>query len=182
MLQWVQNTQETFDVVDKEDGVIRTWLTEEELHINDDITRVVTAYVFDAQGRVYVAQRSPEKVVDPLKYEAPAHGRVNSWESYEDAIVREAKEELWIDVESVQEIAHFYFAFDSNVGIRQHYKKLFIAHTSQEITVNETEIYKIRSFDTIEEYFAFYDSNIELFSNACEFDLSRMKMFFRNQD
>jgi 8-oxo-dGTP pyrophosphatase MutT (NUDIX family) len=54
----------------------------------------VTTYVFDNLGRVYIAQRSPSKAVDPMKYEAPSHGRVSSGESYEDAAKRETFEEL----------------------------------------------------------------------------------------
>ncbi|MCA9352385.1 hypothetical protein KC866_03270 [Patescibacteria group bacterium] len=71
---------ELFDVVDKDDNVIKIGLQKDELHVNDDITRIVTIYVTDGNGSVYIAQRSPHKEIDPLKFEAPAHGRVNSGE------------------------------------------------------------------------------------------------------
>lgn len=178
MLQWVENIHEVFDIVDMEDNVIREGISENDIHINDDITRVTTAYIFDTSGKLYIAQRSPNKVVDPLTYEAPAHGRVNSWESYEEAIVRETQEELWVKLVKHEEIAHFYFSFDSNVGKRQHYKKLFIGYIEDEINFDTNEIHAMKIFDSIQDFFSFYENNLDLFSNACEYDVSRLKAYF----
>jgi len=98
MLHWIINKKELFDIVDSDDKIIKVWLLESELHINDDITRVATAFVYDIHGFFLVWQRSELKKVDPLKLEAPAHGRVNSWETYEEAIKRETFEELWANI------------------------------------------------------------------------------------
>jgi len=63
MLKWIENEKELFDVVDKNDHILRIWLKESELHLNDDITRVVTTYVFDKNWCFYTAQRSPKKIL-----------------------------------------------------------------------------------------------------------------------
>ncbi|MCH2188858.1 NUDIX hydrolase [Candidatus Gracilibacteria bacterium] len=170
--------QEIFDIVDKNDQVIQYGVAENDLHVNDDITRVTTAYITDAQGRFYIAQRSPNKKVDPLKYEAPAHGRVQSRESYEDAICRETLEELGVKLDSFEEIGHFYLSFESNVGIRQHYKKLFIGKISEGIKIDPTEIHAIKSFDSIVDFFDFYETQTHLFSDAIAYDIQYLKDFF----
>ena len=178
MLTSVENNIELFDKVDKNDVIIEVWLKESELHINDDITRVVTTYVFTPQWKLYIAQRSPEKVVDPLKYEAPSHGRVNSGETYEDAAKRETMEELWIDVNDLEEVKHYYTSFNTNVWLRQHYKKLFIGKIFQEPIMNEIEIYNIKSFDNISDFLYFYDNNTDLFSDAIWYDLNFLRKYF----
>jgi hypothetical protein len=106
MLKWVENEKELFNIVDKNDHILRIWLKESELHLHDDITRVVTTYIFDKNWYFYIVQRSPEKNVDPLKYEAPSHWRMNSWESYELASKREIKEELWVWLVKLDKISH----------------------------------------------------------------------------
>lgn len=60
--------EERFDVVDLNDDIIKTWCLESELHSSNDITRVVTMYISDKNGKYYIAQRSPDKRVDPLKF------------------------------------------------------------------------------------------------------------------
>jgi NADH pyrophosphatase NudC (nudix superfamily) len=49
-----------------------------------------------------------------LKFEAPAHGRVNSGESYENAIIREAQEEIYTTLLNLKEVQYFYYEFDTN--------------------------------------------------------------------
>ncbi len=178
MLQWVENIHEKFDIVDKEDNVIQIGVAEDQIHLNNDITRVATVYVFDHAGKFYIAQRSPNKIVDPLKYEAPSHGRVNSGESYEHAIIRETEEELWVTLVKYEEIDHFYFSFDSNVGKRQHYKKLFIGYIEDNIHFDPVEIHTMKVFNNIQDFFDFYENNWDVFSNACAFDVPRLKSHF----
>jgi len=178
MLKSVINDYELFDIVDKNDNVIQVWLKESELHLNDDITRVVTTYIFDENWRVYIAQRSPEKIADPLKFEAPSHWRVNSWELYDQAARRETMEELWVDLVDLEEVNHYYVSFDTNVWLRQHYKKLFIWNIKSDIKINKQEIYKIESFDDIHAFFDFFEKNVDLFSSAIWYDLMHLKKHF----
>lgn len=169
--------QERFDTVDKNDWIIATWFLESELHVNNDITRVVTIHIQDASWKYYIAQRSPDKKVDPLKFEAPAHGRVNSWEEYETAARRETLEELWITELKLQEIGHFYFSFDSNVWIRQHWKKLYIWKCETIWKIDPNEIYALKSFENLKTLIDYYESNIGEFSNWVKFDIPHLKNY-----
>jgi len=169
---------ELFDVVDEHDN-IKTGLQKDELHVNDDITRIVTIYVTDGNGSVYIAQRSPQKEIDPLKFEAPAHGRVNSGEEYDDAAHREALEELGVTLHELIPIDRYYTVFHTNVGIRQHFKKLYIGKTKDDLVVEEREIHSIKDFQSFEELFNFFENNSDLFSNAIAVDMEKLKDFLQ---
>jgi 8-oxo-dGTP pyrophosphatase MutT (NUDIX family) len=110
-----------------------------------------------------------------MKYEAPSHGRVSSGESYEDAAKRETFEELWIELTSMEEISYYYTSFDTNVWLRQHYKKLFVWHTDQEINANKWEIYEVKSFRNIFNFFNFYLENTDLFMTSVKYDIDYLK-------
>ncbi len=174
--------EEYFDVVDKNDVVIKKGLTKEELHVNNDITRVVTLHLFNRDRKMVVAQRVATKKVDPLKFEAPAHGRVSSGEGYDDAVIRETKEELGVSLDSFIPIDHFYFSFDSNVGVRQHFKKLYLGFTRDEINFDPNEIKGLETFSSFEDFLVFYEENTEDFSGAVDHDIIRLKKFFADPD
>ena len=169
--------QETYDVVDKNDKVIKTWLLKEELHVNNDITRVVTIHVCDSQWKYYIAQRSPDKIVDPLLFEAPAHGRVSSGEDYDAAAKREVQEELGIDEIELQEIGYFYMEFESNMWTRRHWEKLYIWKCETLWEYSKDEIYSLKSFDTLKELVAYYRYNTWEFSNAAAFSMPYIEKY-----
>lgn len=172
---------ERFDIVDKNDQVIQEWLLKEELHVNNDITRVVTIHISDAQGRYYIAQRSPDKKIDPLKFEAPAHGRVSSWEDYKHAAKREVQEELGIGEIELQEIGHFYMEFDSNMWIRRHWEKLYIWRCEVIWEYSRDEIYSLKSFNSLSELLVYYHENTHEFSNAAAFSIPYIEKYSLTQ-
>lgn len=182
MLKWIENNIELFDIVDKKDNIIKVWLNEKELHLNNDITRVVTTYIFDKNWYFYIAQRSPKKIIDPLKYEAPSHWRVNSWESYEIASKRETIEELWVKLTKSEEVSHYYTSFNTNIWLRQHYKKLFVWYIEDSINFCTKEIYNIKKFNNINDFFNFYKNNIELFSDAIKYDIEYLEKYYLKEN
>lgn len=168
---------ERYDVVNRQDEVIKTGLLKNELHVNNDITRIVTIYVLDKDNRVYIAQRLANKEVDPMKFEAPAHGRVNSGEDYDTAAHREAKEELFVDLDVIIPVEKYFTAFETNVGLRQHFKTLYIAKTSQDVKFEPKEINTLKSFASFKELFEYFYNNKDIFSNAIELDMNKLKNF-----
>lgn len=169
--------EERYDIVDKDDNILQKGLLKEELHINDDITRVVTIYVCDSQWRYHIAQRSPNRKIDPLSLGSSAHGKVNSGENYETAARRETHEELGIEEVSLEELAHFYYSFNTAVWIRQHWKKLYIWKCEELWEIDTNEIYSMKSFDNLEQLLEFYEANSEKFSGAVAFDIPYIKTF-----
>jgi 8-oxo-dGTP pyrophosphatase MutT (NUDIX family) len=170
---------ETFDIVNREDKIIKKDVLKSDLHTNDDITRIVTIYVITKDNQIIVAQRSPEKEVDPLKFEAPAHGRVNSGEDYDTAAHRETLEELGVHLSELIPIDKYYTSYDTNVGIRQHFKKLYIARTEEKIKFEEREILTLKYFDSFDTLFDFFENNNEVFSSAIALDMKKLRDFIK---
>jgi isopentenyldiphosphate isomerase len=87
---------ERFDLVDEEDRVIGTALRT-EVHGNPDlIHRVAHVLVFSRDGRLFLQKRSPDKDVQPGKWDTSVGGHVDSGETYEAAAAREMSEELGV--------------------------------------------------------------------------------------
>ena len=93
-------SHELFDVVNEEDKVIGQ-ATRKEVHTNGDIHRSVFFYLFDKHGRVFVNQRTANKKFYPEYWSIVFGGHVHAGESYEDAVLREAKEEVGIEGEPI---------------------------------------------------------------------------------
>ncbi len=88
---------EIYDVVDEDDNVIGK-ATREEVHKNNKlIHRSIMFFIFDKKGRIFVNQRTKNKEFYPEYWSLTFGGHVNSGETYEEAVIREAKEEAGIE-------------------------------------------------------------------------------------
>ena len=88
--------QEIFDVVDEDDNVIAQ-ATRKEIHDKKLIHRSVMFFTFDKKGRIFVSQRTKNKEFFKEYWSIVLGGHVNVGENYDEAVVREAKEEAHID-------------------------------------------------------------------------------------
>ena len=83
---------ELVDVVDQEDNVIQT-VTKSEAHEKGLLHKTVISEVIDSQGRwLFVKQASDRQ--DAGQYVSPVGGHVTSGETDEEALKREANEEV----------------------------------------------------------------------------------------
>ncbi len=87
--------EEVFDLVNDKDEVIGS-VPRKEVHSKGHIHRSVLFYVFDNEGRIFVNQRSDDKEFYPGYWSIVLGGHVHAGESYEEAVIREAKEEAGI--------------------------------------------------------------------------------------
>ncbi len=92
------NQKELFVVVDKDDHILGHKTRYECLHNKTLIHRAVELFVFDKNGRVLLQKRSITKDTDPGVWSPSVGGHVDPGESYEQAMKRETKEELGIEV------------------------------------------------------------------------------------
>ncbi|MFD8014025.1 NUDIX hydrolase [Streptomyces sp. NPDC058955] len=88
-------SDEVLDVVDEQDRVIGR-APRGEVYARGLIHRCVFVRVRDAEGRVFVHRRTPTKLVFPSMYDLFVGGVVGAGESYDDAALREAEEELGV--------------------------------------------------------------------------------------
>ena len=88
--------KEIFDVVDEQDKVTGQ-ASRQEVHSNPSlIHRVVHVLVFNTEGKLFLQKRSLFKDMQPGKWDSSVGGHVDVGESYEQAAIREMREELGI--------------------------------------------------------------------------------------
>ncbi|MEU7035921.1 NUDIX domain-containing protein [Streptomyces sp. NPDC046237] len=87
--------EEILDVVDEHDEVIGQ-APRAEVYARGLIHRCTFILVRDAEDRIFVHRRTPVKLVYPSMYDMFVGGVVGAGESYDDAALREAEEELGV--------------------------------------------------------------------------------------
>ncbi len=88
--------EEYFDIVD-EGGQVIGQSTRAECHTDPNlIHRAVHILVVDSQDRIFLQKRSPEKDIQPGKWDTSVGGHLIAGESYEQAALRELEEELGV--------------------------------------------------------------------------------------
>lgn len=101
-----QKSSELFDVVDESNQVVGQ-RTRGEVHAEGLRHRAVHIFVFNKHGELWLQKRSHLKDVHPNDWDSSAAGHLDAGENYEQAAIRELKEELGIEVtsEKIAEIA-----------------------------------------------------------------------------
>lgn len=85
---------EVLDLVDKNDRVIGTKKRSEIYKEGLSNFRVINAFVVNSSRQLWIPRRAADKRIFPLCLDMSLGGHVETGESYEDAFVRELKEEL----------------------------------------------------------------------------------------
>ncbi|MDN3355456.1 NUDIX domain-containing protein [Actinomadura sp. DC4] len=86
---------ELLDIVDASDQVIGQ-VTRGEATARGLRHRCAAVFVRDGSGRIFVHRRTPEKLIFPSMYDMFVGGVVGAGETYDDAALREAEEELGV--------------------------------------------------------------------------------------
>ncbi|MFI0152154.1 NUDIX hydrolase [Streptomyces lydicus] len=89
------NADEILDVVDENDQVVGQ-APRGETYARRMRTRAAFILVRDAEDRIFVHRRTPNKLVFPSHYDMFVGGVVGAGESYDRAALREAEEELGV--------------------------------------------------------------------------------------
>ncbi|MFJ7067386.1 NUDIX hydrolase [Streptomyces sp. NPDC101115] len=88
-------SDELLDVVDENDQVVGR-APRGEVYARGLVHRCAFIQVRDAEGRIFVHRRTPTKLVFPSLYDMFVGGVLGAGESYDDAALREAEEELGV--------------------------------------------------------------------------------------
>ena len=101
-----QSGDELFDIVDELNQVTGQG-TRREIHEGSLRHRAVHMFLVNKHGAVLLQKRSLWKDRQPGKWDSSAAGHLDAGESYEEAVVRELKEELGVSGCGLQKIADF---------------------------------------------------------------------------
>ena len=90
--------EEYFDVIDEFGNIIGKAIRK-ECHSNRSLAhRVVGVLVFNSRGELFLQKRSMNKDIQPGKWHTSASGHLDLGETFDQAVRREMKEELNINV------------------------------------------------------------------------------------
>jgi len=100
--------EELFEVVDEENNIVG-FATRRECHGNPSLIHCVAhVLVFDSSGRLILQKRSPNKDIQPGKWDTSVGGHMDIGETPEETARREMKEELGIEGVSLQFIYQYF--------------------------------------------------------------------------
>lgn len=104
------NKDEMFPVVDEE-GNILSAATRGECHGGSKLLHpVVHLHLFNPAGEIYLQKRPDWKDIQPGKWDTAVGGHVDLGESVQQALVREVREEVGIELENPPApLAHYVF-------------------------------------------------------------------------
>lgn len=113
--------------------------------------RAVFGLIVNENGDILLQQRSKEKKLWPGKWDITVGGHVKSGELGKDAIIRETKEELGLEIveKEIDFLVSSTSRYNNNGYINNHYDECFIIKKEvnlNELKLQETEVSDIRFF------------------------------------
>lgn len=105
--------EELFDIVDDNDNVIGQ-TTRSDVHRSGLQHRGVHLLLFDRNGRMLIQKRSADKRQYASLWDCSVSEHVQAGESYPDAAVRGAKEEMRVDVSGLRPLFKFRMEYGPN--------------------------------------------------------------------
>lgn len=129
---------EYLDIVDENNNVIGKD-TRENVHANHCIHRGIHVFVVNDKGEILVQQRSMKKDDRPGVYDSSVGAQVLSGETYEQAAIRETKEELGFKPSKLEKIRD-YKSFSKR---QREIRRFFVCHYNGPFSVDKEEVESI---------------------------------------
>lgn len=142
---------ETLDVLNEYGEFTGKIATREECHKNGYWHRAVYAFVIDSNGRILLQKRSGNKKLLPNLWDVTAGGHVDSGEFGIQALIRETKEELGIQI-SAEDIKYIAGSTSVNIQgdiINKHYNECYLITKNidiSDIIVQKEEVEEVKYF------------------------------------
>ena len=126
---------ELVDIVDEHLQITGT-TSKEEAHEKGLLHKTVVAEVFNSKGEMLLVRQSPHKQ-DAGQYVSPVGGHVTAGESNEEALLREAREEIGIEDFEYKNLGNFIFDRMTRGNRENHYFIVFEIHADITPVLND---------------------------------------------
>ena len=156
---------ESFDVLNEYGEFTGKIATREECHKNGYWHRAVYAFIIDNNGNVLLQKRSANKKLWPNMWDVTVGGHVDSGEFGRQALIRETKEELGIEI-SDEDIKYLVGSTSINEQgdiINKHYNECYLITKNidvSNIVIQKEEVSEVKYFSR-EELIKRIDNNYE---------------------
>lgn len=132
--------QEFLEVVNEKNEVVEL-KSRKEVHDKNLLHRSIHIMLFNSVGRLALQKRSMNKDRYPGYFTSATSGHVNPGESYEQAAIRELKEELDIEAPII-----FLHKFPGTENSNNEFCSLYKCITDKKLNLNKEEVDEIRFF------------------------------------
>ena len=126
-------------IVDKNDNVVGSE-DKETAFKNGLIRRIVRIFVFNSKGEMYLQRRSASMTTYPDTWDQSAGGHVDEGETYDEAAMRELREELGISTSTLDRITKFYKEQDFKGQLLKEFSTLYTTIFDGAIMLDQNEL------------------------------------------
>ena len=127
--------QELLDIVNDEDNVIGQD-TKENKFRKSLISRSVTVFILDDNKKLLIVKRSSKKESFPNRYDAAVCGNVKASEIYEEAAIREMKEEIGINCD-LKFLGKIFNEFEEKGNVIKYFTGIFLGFFSRKVKLSD---------------------------------------------
>jgi isopentenyl-diphosphate delta-isomerase len=111
------------------------------VHANGLKHKGVYVFLFDGEGRIFIQQRAAGKDTMPGRWDLSVAEHLKPKESYKEAALRGAMEELGVGAKNLEKIAEFWFHFKYENGkVDNELNQLFSAGFEGKIRIDKKEL------------------------------------------
>ena len=157
--------KEKFDVLNELGEFTGEVATRDECHEKGLWHRAVYAFIIDKDTNVLLQKRSANKKLWPNRWDVTIGGHVNAGEFGRQALIRECKEELGIDVtdDEIKYIVSTTSTYNKNNYINNHYDECYLITKNvniEDLKLQEEEVSEAKYF-SYEELIKRIDNNYD---------------------
>lgn len=127
--------------VDSDDEVIGSGPKKAALE-NGIAHRIVRIFIFNSAGQVVIQKRGPNVAV-PGKWDQSAAGHVDAGETYDEAAVRELREELGLSGVALSPVGKFYSEEHDEALPKKRFNAVYFGKHDGDITIAADEVSEI---------------------------------------